>query len=152
MIGYDQFASIASGQTSTNISVGDAHVQIVQSGATALGTTVANGGEQDVFGTASGTVLNGTEVVYGKDSGARIGFFGLQYIYLPAAPRPGPSSPAASPNSRPTAPPVGTTVLGAGTLFVGAKGSSVNAVIGNGGTDVMLPAEPASPPRSAAAA
>jgi autotransporter passenger strand-loop-strand repeat protein len=37
VIGYDQIASIASGQTSTNISVGDAHVQVVQSGATALG-------------------------------------------------------------------------------------------------------------------
>ena len=70
VIGYDQIASIASGHTSTNISVGDAHVQIVQSDATALSTTVADGGEQDVFGTASGTVLSGTEVVYGKDSGA----------------------------------------------------------------------------------
>ena len=104
VIGYDQIASIASGQTSTNISVGDAHVQVVQSGATALGTTVVNGGEQDVFGTASGTVLNGTEVVYGKDSGARIGFFGLQYI-IPAAQRRAPSSPAAMLISRPTAPP-----------------------------------------------
>ena len=70
VVGYDQIVSVASGHTSTNISVGDAHVQVVQSGATALSTTVVDGGEQDVFGTASGTVLSRTQVVYGKDSGA----------------------------------------------------------------------------------
>jgi autotransporter passenger strand-loop-strand repeat protein len=120
VIGYDQFASIASGQTSTNISVGDAHVQVVQSGATALGTTVANGGEQDVFGTASGTVLNGTEVVYGKDSGARIGFFGLQYIYSGgAATAATVSGGLADQEAYGTA--SGTTMLAGGALFVGAK-------------------------------
>ncbi len=134
VIGHDQFASIASGQTSTNISVGDAHVQIVQSDATALGMTVANGGEQDVFGTASGTVLNGTEVVYGRDSGARIGFFGLQYIYSGGtATGATVSGGLAEQEAYGTA--SGTTVLAGGALFVGAKGSSVNAVIGNGGTE-----------------
>jgi autotransporter passenger strand-loop-strand repeat protein len=132
VIGYDQIASIASGQTSTNISVGDAHVQVVQSGATALGTTVVNGGEQDVFGTASGTVLNGTEVVYGKDSGARIGFFGLQYIYSGGTAT-GAIVSGGDADQQAYGTAVGTTVLGAGTLFVGAKGSSVNALIGNSG-------------------
>jgi autotransporter passenger strand-loop-strand repeat protein len=137
VIGYDQIASVASGQTSTNVWVGDAHVQVVLSGAAARGTTVADGGEQDVFGTASGTVLNGTEVVYGKGSGATIGFSGLQYIYS-GGPATGAIVSGGNSDQQAYGVASNTSALAGGALFVGARGSSVDALIGNAGNEFII--------------
>ena len=134
IIGYDQITSVSS--STSNASVADAHVQVVLSGATTVSTTVADGGEQAVFGAASATVLNGTEVVYGKDSGANIGAGGLQYIYSGGTAT---SATISGANSDQDAYGIAsnTTVLSGGFLFVGSGGSGVNSVIGSGGSEYV---------------
>jgi autotransporter passenger strand-loop-strand repeat protein len=132
LVGYDQITSVASGVTSSGGSAGFATVQVVASGGTAVGTTVASGGEQDVFGTASRTVLGGLEVVYGKDSGATVNAGGDQYVYAGGTATNATVDNGGIQNVYGEA--IGTSIGSGGYAFIGSGGSGVNFVISGGGT------------------
>ena len=74
-----------SGNTIGDYVVGAGGIVTVLAGGTANGTTVSLNGLQNVYGSASGTVLQtqGAEVVYagGTASGTVIGPFGGQYVH-----------------------------------------------------------------------
>jgi autotransporter passenger strand-loop-strand repeat protein len=62
----DSTETLLAGALAYNVTVGDPSVQIVSSGASATGTILTSGGEQDVYGTAVDTNVGngGVEIIY----------------------------------------------------------------------------------------